>query len=107
MPLIAMSRIPGGVNLFHGTAVVSENRQEADELFHLLFRVRFVDVQPATVIGNLPQRPVRSEVEDVALFLDDLLFVRGLRRPGSARSKEIARETPPESRFPGWMSCEA
>ena len=41
-------------NLLHGTAIVGQHGQEADELFDLRFRVRFVDIQPATVVDNLP-----------------------------------------------------
>ena len=66
----------GGINLLHGTAVIGQDRQETDELLHFLFRVGLVDVQAATVIGDLPQRPVRREVEDIALLLDDLLLIR-------------------------------
>ena len=76
-----------GVDLLHRTAVVGQHRQKADELLDLFFDVRLVDVQSATVFGDLPQRPVRREVEDVALLLDDLLRVgRGAvwvaHRPG-------------------------
>lgn len=53
------------VNLFHGTTVVGEDRQKPDELRDLFSHVCLVDVQTATVIGNLSQCPVRSKVEDV------------------------------------------
>ena len=67
----------------------------------------FVDVQPATVVGDLPQCPVRREVEDVALLLDDLLFVRGGAVRVAVPSRAIARGRRPENTFPGWMNCAA
>ena len=43
----------GGINLLHGTTVISQDRQKADELLHFLLRARLLHVQPATIVGDL------------------------------------------------------
>jgi len=76
VPLIAISRMPRSVNLFSlncpSYAKTGRKLMNSSTFFSGLVSV---DVQPATVIGDLPQRSVRSKVEDVALFLNDLFFV--------------------------------
>ena len=49
-----------GTDLFHGASIVSQNRQEVNELSDLLFGVSFVHIQSATVIGNLTQSRTHS-----------------------------------------------
>ena len=61
-----------GTDLFHGASIVSQNRQEVNELSDLLFGVSFVHIQSATVIGNLTQRTIQRKVEHIAFLLHDL-----------------------------------
>ena len=60
--------------LLHGHAVISYDRQEADELTDLAFRVTPLYIETATVIGYLAKGAIKSEVENIALFLDDFLL---------------------------------
>ena len=62
------------INLPHGAAIVSDDRKEFDKLRYLLFRVSFVNVQTAAVIGNLFERSVKSKVKHIAFLFDDFFF---------------------------------
>lgn len=57
------------IDLRHVGAVVSEHRQERDEVRHRLFGVRFARREANAILRKLAQRASGGEVEDVAIGL--------------------------------------
>ena len=62
------------INLPHGATIVSDDRKKIDKLRYLLFRVSFINVQTAAVIGNLFERSVKSKVKHIAFLFDNFFF---------------------------------